>query len=76
MAGSCLTPADIQEIPRGNPARHPEQGLEQTLEYQDRSGAPEAHLVILDRDPAKPWAEETSKRVETRGGKSVTVWGM
>jgi hypothetical protein len=53
-----------------------EQGIEQTLGYQDRCGAAEGHLVIFDRDPAMPWSEKIWRRVECRGGRRVVVWGM
>jgi hypothetical protein len=53
-----------------------EQGIEQTLAYRDRTGAPEAHLVIFDRDPVKPWSDKIFRRVEERGGRKVLVWGM
>ena len=61
---------------RGDPARVIDRGIEQTLAYQDRSGAEEAHLVIFDRDAAKPWPEKIYRRVEDRGGRKVAVWGM
>jgi hypothetical protein len=53
-----------------------EQGLEQTLSYQERCAAPEAHLVIFDRDPGKSWSEKIYRREETRAGRRVVVWGM
>ena len=61
---------------RGDPAKVLERGLEQTVAYQDRSGASEAHLVIFDRAPAKPWSEKLYRRVENRDGRKVVVWGM
>ncbi|HAK97684.1 MAG TPA: hypothetical protein DCM87_22525, partial [Planctomycetes bacterium] len=53
-----------------------EQGLEQTLAYQERCSASEAHLVVFDRDPGKPWSEKIFRREETRAGRRVVVWGM
>ncbi|MCX6030558.1 MAG: ATP-binding protein [Chloroflexi bacterium] len=58
-------------------------GLTQTWEYADRCNADEAHLIIFDRDPAKPWEAKIFRRDETYRGASgrtaefpVTVWGM
>ena len=50
-------------------------GLAQTWAYADASGAVEAHLVIFDRTPGKPWAEKIWKRVEVYRGFVITVWG-
>jgi hypothetical protein len=61
---------------RGDLEKTIEQGLAQTLEYQDRTGAPEAHLVIFDRRPGRTWEEKLFRRVEERGGRRVVVWGM
>ena len=61
---------------RGDLARTIEQGVAQTLEYQDRTGAPEAHLLIFDRRAGRTWEEKIYRRVEERGGRSVVVWGM
>jgi hypothetical protein len=52
------------------------EGLAQTWEYADRCGASEAHLVIFDRDPAKPWDEKIFRREETYQGTRIAVWGM
>ena len=51
------------------------EGLEQTLDYMDRCGAESGHLVIFDRDAAKPWEERLYRREESIGGRAVTVWG-
>ncbi|MBI4604423.1 MAG: ATP-binding protein, partial [Planctomycetes bacterium] len=65
------------KILRSSAAKTLEQGLAQTLEYQDRSGgASEAHLVIFDPDPKKAWSEKIYRRVEDRGGRKVVVWGI
>jgi hypothetical protein len=53
-----------------------EKGLEQTMEYLERCGAEDGHLVIFDRDPARPWSEKIWSREETHGGKRIAVWGM
>ncbi len=59
------------------------QGLAQTWEYADRCGAREAHLVIFDRTPDKPWDEKIFCRFEVYRGTPerplefpITVWGM
>ena len=50
--------------------------LEQTVEYLERMGAPEAHLAIFDRDPGRPWPEKIWRRVEEHKGRKIVVWGM
>ena len=52
------------------------EGLEQTRDYLDTSGAEAGHLVIFDRTPDKPWEEKLFQREETLRGKTVSVWGM
>ncbi len=61
---------------RGDLEKTIAQGLAQTLEYQDRTGAPEAHLVIFDRRAGRTWEEKLCRRVEERAGRRVVVWGM
>jgi hypothetical protein len=51
-------------------------GLRQTWEYADRCGADEAHLVIFDRTPGKPWEERIFRREESWQGRGIMVWGM
>lgn len=58
-------------------------GLAQTWEYADRCAAAEAHLVIFDRTPGKPWDEKIFRREEIYRGPAerplafpITVWGM
>ena len=50
-------------------------GLEQTWAYADACGADEAHLVIFDRTPDKPWGEKVFVRQEQHRGLTITVWG-
>jgi hypothetical protein len=64
------------KILRGDAAKLLAKGLEQTLAYQDRSRASEAHLVIFDRDPGKPWDAKIYRRAEELAGRRVVVWGM
>ena len=51
------------------------QGGPAEVAHHARGGA-EAHLVILDRDPAKPWSAKIYRRVETHADRRVSVWGM
>ena len=50
-------------------------GLAQTWAYADAAGAGEAHLVIFDRTPGKPWAEKIWQRVEVYRECVITMWG-
>jgi hypothetical protein len=50
-------------------------GLAQTWDYADGAGAEEAHLVIFDRTPGKPWAEKIWRQVEQHRGMEIAVWG-
>jgi hypothetical protein len=52
------------------------EGLPQTWEYADRCAADEAHLIIFDRSPDRPWDEKTFQRTETFRNRTITVWGM
>jgi hypothetical protein len=52
------------------------QGLEQIRAYVDRSGAQEAHLVLFDRTPDRPWEEKLFRKEEQVNGLAVVVWGM
>ena len=58
-------------------------GLAQTWEYADRCAAAEAHLVIFDRTPDKPWEEKLFRQEAVYRGATgapaafpITVWGM
>jgi hypothetical protein len=51
-------------------------GLAQTWAYADACGADEAHLVIFDRTPGKPWAEKIWQRQERYRDVAISVWGM
>ena len=50
-------------------------GLEQTTDYMRRVGADESHLIVFDRDQARPWNEKIWRRDEIFEGIPVTVWG-
>ncbi len=49
------------------------QGLEQSAEYMDTSGAKEGHLVLFDRDNKKSWDEKIYHKSETIFGKIIEV---
>jgi hypothetical protein len=52
------------------------QGLEQTWDYMDQTGAEIGHLVIFDRDKKQSWAEKIFVREEEVRGTKIKVWGM
>ena len=51
-------------------------GLRQTLEYMDRCGADEGHLIVFDRRTDVTWEEKIFKRAEEHKGQVITLWGM
>jgi len=56
-------------------------GLVQVRGYADRCEADEAHLVVFDRTPGKPWSRKIFKKSEALAraeGKlqAVGIWGM
>jgi len=53
-----------------------EQGLAQTAEYVQRTGAAQAHLVVFDRRADVPWEDKVFVRRKEHDGSPVTVWGM
>ena len=63
------------KILRGSLEATIREGLEQTLAYMDRCQGESGHLVIFDRDAAKPWAEKIYRREKSLNGRPVTVWG-
>ena len=50
-------------------------GLAQTVDYCQRVGADEAHLVIFNRDPRMTWSKKLWQRQATHAGAKVTIWG-
>ncbi len=52
------------------------EGLKQTADYMDKSGAREGHLVIFDRSPTRKWAQKIFKKEKFVGTKKILVWGM
>ncbi|MEO0455777.1 MAG: AAA-like domain-containing protein [Cyanobacteria bacterium P01_A01_bin.114] len=52
------------------------EGLTQTADYADKSGAEEAHLICFDRDPNVSWDEKLFERVEPCQDRTIYIWGM
>jgi hypothetical protein len=51
-------------------------GLKQTWDYLDRSGAEAGHLLVFDRRKKRSWAEKLFVREEEYQGTTIKVWGM
>jgi hypothetical protein len=51
------------------------EGLAQTWEYVDRTGAQEAHLIIFDQTK-RPWREKLYRKEMAHEGTKITAWGM
>ena len=51
------------------------EGLTQTWEYVDRTGAQEAHLIIFDQTK-RPWREKLYRKEMGHNGTKIIVWGM
>ena len=49
--------------------------LPQTADYADRCGADEAHIVVFDRRPNKPWSKRIWRKTATQGDWTLGVWG-
>jgi hypothetical protein len=52
------------------------EGINQTIEYMDRCGTDEGHLVVFDRTEGKPWKEKIFSRTEVRGSRTLRIRGM
>jgi hypothetical protein len=50
-------------------------GLLQVLDYADKCGTEEIHLVVFDKRENKTWAEKVFQRNMKLKGKIVKVWG-
>ena len=50
-------------------------GLVQTADYMDISGATEGHLVIFDKRE-KNWEEKIYTKQEKVGNKVISIWGL
>ena len=65
------------KVLHGSPERTIAEGLEQTAAYMDRCAAAEGHLLIIDRGEGKRWDDKVfHRRMTSRGGAAVDVWGM
>ncbi len=52
------------------------EGLRQTAEYMDISGAAEGYLVAFDRSMKKSWTKKIYHKIEHVNGKTIEVWGL
>ena len=52
------------------------EGLPQTADYADKSGAEEAHLICFNRAANMVWNQKLFEQVETYQGRKIHVWGM
>ena len=50
-------------------------GIPQTVEYAQTAGATEAHLMIFDRRPNKPWSKRIWRKKTQHAGWVVGLWG-
>jgi hypothetical protein len=62
-------------------ARTIQEGLAQVREYADRCGAAQAHLVVFDGTPGKPWSRKIFRKKESclmpEGIElAINIWGM
>jgi len=53
-----------------------QKGLAQTVEYLQRAGSDEGHLVIFDRRVEVPWTEKFFQEAHRHQGFDIRVWGM
>ena len=51
-------------------------GLAQTADYADKSGAAEAHLICFNRDSQVSWDDKIFERVELYQERTIYLWGM
>jgi len=64
------------KIQHGNRQDTLAKGLPQTVEYLERCGAGEGHLVIFDRRVEVPWSAKLFHESHHHGGYAIQVWGM
>ena len=50
-------------------------GVHQVIDYAERCGAEEAHLVIFNRDAEVSWDDKVWEQERVEDGWRVTVWG-
>jgi hypothetical protein len=51
-------------------------GITQTVEYMDRCGTNDGHLIVFDREEKRTWEEKIFRRSETYQGRIIHIWGM
>ncbi|MDJ0703487.1 MAG: hypothetical protein QNJ46_09425 [Leptolyngbyaceae cyanobacterium MO_188.B28] len=52
------------------------EGLPQTADYADKSGAEEAHLICFNRDPNIAWDDKLFDQLKTHQDRTIHIWGM
>jgi hypothetical protein len=62
-------------------AKTVQEGLAQVHSYADRCGSEEAHLVVFDRTPGKPWSRKIFRKIVVYRPpdgteQTIGVWGM
>ena len=53
-----------------------EDGLPQTVDYAERCGADEAHLLIFDRRTEVSWADKIRYHTVDQDNRTIAVWGL
>ena len=53
-----------------------EDGLPQTVDYAERCGADEAHLLIFDRRTEVSWADKIRHHTADQDNRTIAVWGL
>ena len=64
------------KIKYGSLERTINKGVGQIVEYMDRCGAQDGHLVIFDRNDNLSWEEKIFQKQKTFQGYTINVWGM
>ena len=52
------------------------EGVRQTVQYMDVTGAGEGHLVVFDLRDDRTWSQRIFHRQETHGEVAIDVWGV
>ena len=52
-----------------------QEGLKQTTDYADKSGAEEAHLIIFNRQKNVPWERKISYKAMNYENRIIGIWG-
>ena len=53
-----------------------QEGLAQTADYMDRSGADEGHLLLVDARPNKTWQERITRSEQSHRNRRIVIWGL